>query len=190
MQNVVGGLLLIVYQRKRLRTAVELMELKKLANGGGLKDDRLVVKQQYEIESKTKSSTTRERKKSKYDIEVDELMLKLKSAVVDRFYLRNEGHLDPIFTFVSAPSTSFENAAHKGFDEAYGVKDLVQMHALDHHQFLTSQHLSEYNLQGRNFTEEEDDGGVNHRGGVNGGKNQNKRKRVDKKSDIIKERNL
>ncbi|XP_047958007.1 transcription factor MYB105-like [Salvia hispanica] len=56
-----------------------------------------------------------------------------------------------------------------------------------HHQFQTSQHFNEYNLQGRSFAEGEDDEGVHLKGGVNGGKNQNKRKRVvDKKSDIIK----
>lgn len=56
-----------------------------------------------------------------------------------------------------------------------------------HHQFQTSQHYNEYNLQGRNFAEGEDDEGVHLKGGVNGGKYQNKRKRVvDKKSDIIK----
>ncbi|KAL1538560.1 hypothetical protein AAHA92_27290 [Salvia divinorum] len=156
-----------VYQRKRLRTAVELMELRKLANGGGLKDDHLVVKQPNEIESKTKSSTTRERKKSKYlsppytnpngigykpgfemrkyiedeetssfsileelddkasekdkmtslasdvDVEVHELMLKLKSAAVERFYLRNEGHLDSLCRFASAyRSSTYLHGSH------------------------------------------------------------------------------
>ncbi|XP_047957569.1 PWWP domain-containing protein 3-like [Salvia hispanica] len=138
-----------VYKRKRLRTAI----------GGGFKDDRLVVFQPNEIESKAEPSTARERKKSKYlsppytnlneigykpwfemrkssfleelddekasekdkmaslasdvEVEVNELMLRLKSAAVDRFYLRNEGHLDSICSFASAyRSSTYLHGAH------------------------------------------------------------------------------
>ncbi|KAG6395942.1 hypothetical protein SASPL_142076 [Salvia splendens] len=153
-----------VYRRKRLRTAAELMELQKLAIGGGFKDDNLVVKQPNEVED----STARERKKSKYlsppytnlngmgykpwfemrkytkdkesssfsfleelddektsekdimtslasdvEVEVNELMLRLKSAAVDRSYLRNEGHLDSICRFASAyRSSTYLHGSH------------------------------------------------------------------------------
>ncbi|KAG6398222.1 hypothetical protein SASPL_139677 [Salvia splendens] len=147
MQNVeVGGLLRIVYKRKRLRTAI----------GGGFKDDNSLPN---EIEYKAEPSTARERKKSKYlsppytnlngigykprfemrkssfleelddekasekdkmislasdvEVEVNELMLRLKSAAVDHSYLRNEGHLGSICSFASAyRSSAYLHGSH------------------------------------------------------------------------------
>ncbi|XP_047970470.1 transcription factor MYB117-like [Salvia hispanica] len=56
--------------------------------------------------------------------------------------------------------------------------------AVDHHQCQTTHHFEEYYLQSKNFLEEDDD---HNKGGINVGKNPNKRKRVvDTKSEIIK----
>ncbi|XP_057769328.1 PWWP domain-containing protein 3-like [Salvia miltiorrhiza] len=43
---------------------------------------------------------------SDVDLEVNELLLKLESAAIDRFFLTNEGHLDPVWAFVSAYRSS------------------------------------------------------------------------------------
>ncbi|KAG6416185.1 hypothetical protein SASPL_123609 [Salvia splendens] len=114
--------------------------------------------------------------------DINELLLKLKSAAVD--CKRGPSRSQQLIR-LSTQKLNLVARLTQMQDKLPHSSDWIQT-AVDPHQFRTSQHFNEYNLQTRNFVEEDYEG-VTHKGGVNGGKNQNKRKRVvDKKPDIIK----
>nr|AGN52131.1 MYB-related transcription factor [Salvia miltiorrhiza]AGN52241.1 MYB-related transcription factor [Salvia miltiorrhiza] len=75
-----------------------------------------------------------------------------------------------------------------GQDHMHASHSLRFLEPSNSFHFQTGLHFDECNLQSKNFVQDEDDEEGNiHKGGINGGKNQNKRKRVvDKKSEIIK----
>ncbi|KAL1537115.1 transcription factor MYB115-like protein [Salvia divinorum] len=82
-------------------------------------------------------------------------------------------------------STLGQDSAQNSY--MHGCHSLFQT-AVDHHhhQFHTSHHFDEYYLQSKNFVGD-NDVDDDHKGGINVGKNPNKRKRVvDTKSEIIK----